>query len=423
VSSATHRSTEVLAIGAGPANLSLAALADPISECSVSLVESRASVSWHPGLLWGSSRLQVSSVKDLVSLVDPRSRFSFVNFLHEQGRLYRHLIANSDYVSRKEFDQYFTWVAQLLGVSLDETVEAVEHDGRRFAVHTSRGQWSADHLVLGVGQVPCVPGFARSLTNAGLWHASHHLDRGLPVGGKDVLLVGGGQSGAEVALDLISGRTGMPRRLTWVTGSDDFSPLNDSPFANEWFNPSYVEYFHELPDEQRSVLLGKQVSAIRGITPDLLAQIYKRLYEIDYLSTGRFGHCLLAGVELADLAEAAGGFRGCLLDTVTKTRREIKCDLVVLATGFRTRLPDFMEPLAARLPTADDAYRVDRDYRVPWDGPDANRIYVQNGARRTHGISDPNLSLASWRSATILNSLFEREVYNLKDEDITLSFC
>lgn len=421
MSSARRRSTGVLAIGGGPANLSLAALAEPIDGCSVSVVESRTSVSWHPGLLWDHSRLQVSSVKDLVSLVDPRSRFSFVNFLHEHGRLYRHLIANPGQVSRKEFDQYFTWAAQMLGVYLDERVEAVEHAGGRFVVRTTRGQWLADHLVLGVGQVPCVPAFARGIDNPALWHASRHLDRGLPVEGKDVLLVGGGQSGAEVALDLISGRTGLPRHLTWATGREGFAPLDDSPFANEWFNPSYVEYFHGLSEEQRALLSRKQLGAIRGVTHELLAQIYKRLYEFDYLSDVRFSHRLLAGVELADLAEGPDGFRGALLDTVTGAGQEIVCDLVVLATGFRTQLPPFMAPLGERMPVRGDGYEVERDYRVRWDGPDANRIYVQNGARRTHGIADPNLSLASWRSATILNSLLDREVYSLKDEDITLS--
>jgi lysine N6-hydroxylase len=109
-----------------------------------------------------------------------------------------------------------------------------------------------------------------------------------------------------------------------------------------------------------------------------------------------------------------------LLNTVTGTRQEIGCDLVVLATGFRAALPAFLDPLRDRLPVAADTFRVERDYRVLWDGPDTNRIYVQNGARRTHGVADPNLSLAAWRSATILNSLLNREVYCLKDEDITL---
>lgn len=415
-----NRYTEVLAIGAGPANLSLAALAEPVGDLSVSLIEARESVSWHPGLLLGSSRLQVNSVKDLVSLVDPRSRFSFVNFLHEHGRLYRHLIANADYVSRMEFSQYFTWAAQLLGVYLDEKVEAVEHDGDRFVVHTTRDRWLARHLVLGVGQTANIPACATHITSPGLWHVARHVDGGAPVGGRDVLLVGGGQSGAEAALDILSGRTGLPRSLTWVTGADGFAPLDDSPFANEWFSPTYVEHFYELPAGQRSALLRRQRTAVCGITSDLLAQIYKRLYELDYLAPEPLRHRLLAGVELSAIAEDGSGFRASVRDTLSGAERDITCDRVVLATGYRTRVPDFMAPLADRLPVTDDGYDVAPDYRVRWNGPDANHIYVQNGARHSHGIADPNLSLAAWRSAMIINSLLDREYYALKEEGITL---
>lgn len=412
--------TEVLAIGGGPANLSLAALAAPIDGLDVTVVESRKTTAWHPGLLWTNSRLQVSGVKDLVSLVDPRSRFSFLNFLHEHGRLYRHLIATPDYVSRKEFDQYFTWAAEMLGVHLDETVLTVEHDGNLFVVRTSRGVRYARNLVLGIGQTPCVPDCAEDIVNPAMWHASRHIDRGLSVAGKDVLLVGGGQSAAEVALDLLSGRTGMPRRLTWVTGQDGFAPLNDSPFANEWFNPRFVEYFRELTAQQRITLLERQKSANTGITRELLAQVYRRLYDVDYLGGTGFSHDLLAGVRLADIAEIPGGFRANLVDTITGAEREIMTDIAVLATGFRPRLPEFMAGLHDRMPISDGAYDVGRDYRVYWDGPEQNRIYVQNGARRSHGVADPNLGLAAWRSAVVLNSVLNREHYSLKAEDITL---
>jgi lysine N6-hydroxylase len=413
--------TAVLAVGGGPANLSFAALADPVAEIRVDVVEARPSVSWHPGLLWADSRLQVSGVKDLVSLVDPRSRFSFLNFLHEQGRLYRHLIASAEYVSRKEFDQYFTWAAQLLGVSLDEPVESVTHEDDGFRVRTRRGTRVADHLVLGVGQTPFLPECARHISSPQVWHASRHIDCGLPVGGKDVLLVGGGQSAAEAALDLLSGRTGLPRRLTWVTGRAGLAPLDASPFADEWFNPRFVEYFRELPAEQRARLLDRQAAAGRGVTLELLGQVYRRLYELDYLTDSGFSHELLAGVTLTELTEEPGGLRAVLLDSITGAARETRGDLVVLATGYRCQLPEFMAPLHDRMPIRDGGYQVGGDYRVAWDGPDAHRIYLQNAAQRSHGIADPNLGLAAWRSAVILNSLLGREHYALKTDDITLS--
>lgn len=414
------RPTDVLAIGGGPANLSLAALAAPLDGLRVTALESRTSVGWHPGLLWSGSRLQVSGVKDLVSLVDPRSRFGFLNFLHEQGRLYRHLIAAADHVSRKEFDQYFTWAAQLLDVRLGERVEAVEHHGDRFLVRTTRGTRHADHLVLGVGQTPRLPDCARDIAHPHLWHAAEHLTRDVPLDGRDVLLVGGGQSAAEVALDLMSGRAGTPRRLTWVTGRRGFAPLDDSPFADEWFNPRYVEYFRDLPPEGRADLLARQRCAGTGITRELLSQVYKRLYELDYLTDTPFRHELLAGTRLDALARDHDGFRATLLDTVTGTRRPHHSDIVVLATGYRPQRPSFMAPLDERMPLDGDGYAVAADYRVPWDGPDTNRIHVQNAARATHGIADPNLGLAAWRSAVILNSLLGHEHYALKADEITL---
>lgn len=416
-----HR-TDVLAIGGGPANLSLAALAAEVADLRVTVVESRKSVAWHPGLLWHHSRLQVSGVKDLVTLVDPRSRFSFLNFLHQHGRLYRHLIACPDHVSRKEFDQYFTWAAQLLGVSLDEPVEAVEHDGTRFVVRTRQGVRRTDHLVIGVGQAPFVPDCASGIASPHLWHASQHASRDVPVAGRDVLLVGGGQSAAEVAVDLLSGRTGLPRRLIWVAGGAGFTPLNDSPFANEWFNPRFVEYFRDLSGPQRATLLDQQRGAGQGVTGQLLSQVYRRLYELDYLTGTPVSHDLLAGARLTRLTEEPGGFRAVVLDGITGAVREARADLVVLATGYQARLPAFMAPLHDRLPVDGTSYEVGADYRVHWDGPDDNRIYVQNGARRSHGVADPNLGLVAWRSAVIINSLLDREHYSLKEDDITLSF-
>lgn len=38
-------------------------------------------------------------------------------------------------------------------------------------------------------------------------------------------------------------------------------------------------------------------------------------------------------------------------------------------------------------------------------------IFVQNGERHTHGVGTPDLGLAAWRSAAILNTLTGKEPY------------
>jgi lysine N6-hydroxylase len=54
---------------------------------------------------------------------------------------------------------------------------------------------------------------------------------------------------------------------------------------------------------------------------------------------------------------------------------------------------------------ADGRYQLQRDFSVKWDGPDGHGLYVQNGGRYSHGIAEPQLSLAAWRSAVIVNAI------------------
>lgn len=49
-------------------------------------------------------------------------------------------------------------------------------------------------------------------------------------------------------------------------------------------------------------------------------------------------------------------------------------------------------------------------------------VYVQNAERHTHGVGAPDLGLAAWRSATILNSLTGAEPYPLPRRTAFTSF-
>ena len=81
----------VLAIGAGPANLALAVAIEESGSTELAehtlMLEQAPDVKWQRDLLMPWARSQVSFLKDLVTLRNPRSRFSFLNFLHANGRL------------------------------------------------------------------------------------------------------------------------------------------------------------------------------------------------------------------------------------------------------------------------------------------------------------------------------------------------
>ena len=84
------RTVELLAIGAGPSNLALAValeeLPGPLARRSL-LVEKEDAVAWQRGMLMPWALSQVSFLKDLVLFRNPRSRFTFLNYLHSVGRL------------------------------------------------------------------------------------------------------------------------------------------------------------------------------------------------------------------------------------------------------------------------------------------------------------------------------------------------
>lgn len=85
---------EIMGVGFGPANLALAAaihefpLVKGVSLADrTSFFEQQPGFSWHQGMLIEGATMQVSFLKDLVTLRNPVSEFSFVNFLHTQDRL------------------------------------------------------------------------------------------------------------------------------------------------------------------------------------------------------------------------------------------------------------------------------------------------------------------------------------------------
>lgn len=51
--------------------------------------EQETEFAWHPGMLIKGTDLQVSFLADLVTMANPRSKYTFLNYLHESNRLHR----------------------------------------------------------------------------------------------------------------------------------------------------------------------------------------------------------------------------------------------------------------------------------------------------------------------------------------------
>jgi lysine N6-hydroxylase len=95
-------------------------------------------------------------------------------------------------------------------VVFGERVLSVDFD-RDFVVYTNKRMVTAHNLSIGVGRQQWVPDVAT--LGERQFHAGDILVKGQDLGGKRVCVVGGGQSGAEVFLDLITRPVAVrPRR-------------------------------------------------------------------------------------------------------------------------------------------------------------------------------------------------------------------
>ncbi len=198
---------DILGIGFGPANLALAiALEERRSPLTARFLEARPSPEWQPGMLLDGSDIQNHPSRDLVTLRNPRSRYSFLNYLHEQGRLLRHLNLPSEFPLRKEYAGYIRWAAGFFSHLVDcnqraEHVEVVEESGERvYAVTTLSGRrYLGRTLVLGPGRTPYVPAPYDSLRSPRIFHLTEYLPKLAELTGpgrepESVAVIGGSQS-------------------------------------------------------------------------------------------------------------------------------------------------------------------------------------------------------------------------------------
>ncbi|MFF8790130.1 lysine N(6)-hydroxylase/L-ornithine N(5)-oxygenase family protein [Streptomyces sp. NPDC015125] len=409
---------DFIAIGLGPFNLGLACLTEPIDGLDGLFLDDKASFDWHPGMMLDSSHLQVPFLADLVTLADPTSPFSFLNYLKESGRLYPFYIRESFYPLRAEFNDYCRWAAgKLDNVRFAHRVTRVEYDpsAELYVVHAEhlptgdRTTHRARKLVLGTGTPPYLPDACQGL-GGDLLHNAGYLDAKPALQAKEsITLIGSGQSAAEIYYDLLQDIDSHGYHLTWATRSPRFFPLEYTKLTLEMTSPEYVDYFHALPPATRDHLNATQKHLYKGIDSALINDIFDLLYQKNL--AGPVPTRLLTNTALhrAGYDEASGTYTLGLRQEEQGTDFTLDTQGLILATGYRYRVPDFLAPVHDRI-AWDDAGRYDvaRNYSIDTTG---HGIYVQNAELHTHGFVTPDLGMAAYRNACIIRELLGREHY------------
>jgi lysine N6-hydroxylase len=406
---------DIAGIGIGPFNLSLAALLAPLADVKARFYERRAGFDWHPGMMLPGTQMQTSFLKDLVTPVDPTSPYSFLAYLVEQGRFYRFINADFPRVKRLEFAHYLRWAAERLPtLEFRKSVKEVRFDRVGFVVDFGGGLVQpARNLAVATGQQPHVPDWAQTSLDRNCFHSHGYMTSPLSVDHRRVAIVGGGQSGAEIFLDLMAASRGRPAEVVWITRRPGLDPLDETAFTNEYFTPDYVRHFHRLPEPHRRHLVGAQKLTGDGVSPATLQALSQYLYEHDFLAEGsRTPYLIMPHREVVAMARERSGFRLQMTNVYDGSPEPILADVVILATGYRYAWPECLAPLAERIDRDDEGFPVlSGDYAAQWDGPPAHRLYMLNAGRNSHGVADAQLSLTAWRSAIIINSLLGKPVY------------
>ncbi|WP_329117610.1 lysine N(6)-hydroxylase/L-ornithine N(5)-oxygenase family protein [Streptomyces sp. NBC_01465] len=402
---------DFIAIGLGPFNLGLAALTEPIDELDGLFLESKPDFDWHSGMFLEGSTLQTPFMSDLVTLADPTSPFSFLNYLKESGRLYSFYIRESFYPLREEFNDYCRWAAaKIPAIRFNETVTEVSYDegAALYSVTTASGAThQARKLVLGTGTPAYVPDSCRDL-GGDLIHNSRYLDGKAALQQKEsITIVGSGQSAAEIYYDLLQDIDAHGYALNWVTRSPRFFPLEYTKLTLEMTSPEYVDYFHALPPATRDRLNTAQKNLYKGINSELIDAIFDLLYAKN--RRGPVPTRLMTNTALQSASYDHGTYTLGLRQEEQGKDLTLATQGLILATGYKYEVPAFLAPVRDRINWDDQGrFDVHRNYSIT---PDAS-IYVQNAELHTHGFVAPDLGMAAYRNSTIIRELLGgREYY------------
>jgi len=416
----TQKIYDIIGIGIGPFNLGMAALAAPIEDLSVLFFDQAQDFNWHPGMLLSDVTLQVPFMADLVTMADPTSPYSFLNFMKRTDRLYKFYIRENFYVLRKEYNAYCKWViAQLPSCKFGQKVLSTNYnEAEEYYELLVENQENFEKriyltrkLVLGTGTVPKVPEFVDHDIHLNVIHTSDYLNvKKKLLTQQRVCIIGSGQSAAEIFSDLLP-ETGNGMQLKWFTRPDRFFPLEYSKLTLELTSPEYVDYFYNLPGEKRRQVLSQQNSLFKGINFDLINQIYDKLYELSVdhdLNVQLSPNCQLDGVSIAE----DGGYNLHFYHIEQEKEFIGQTDFVVMATGYTYKEPRFLAGINNRiLRSADNLYHVGRNYSIDVNG---DEIFIQNAELHTHGFVTPDLGMGAYRNSMIINTVLGREVYQVE---------
>lgn len=420
-----HDGYEIVGIGFGPSNLSLAialrehAAKIPEPPARAIFFEKQREFGWHRNMLLPGATMQISFLKDLATFRNPASQFTFIAYLHQAGRLPQFVNNQDFFPTREEFHGYLEWAQASFAdqVRYGSEVTAIRQPGGTTA-HPSeyleldiRGPADAvrvvraRNVVISTGLLPRMP--AGVERDDRVWHSSEFLDKFNSVDPSDlknVAVIGAGQSAAEITRFLYDH---LPHTQIYsVIPSYGYSLADDTPFANQVFDPAAVDhYYFGTPQSRDAFWRYHRNTNYSVVDNDVIHDLYRRAYADGVRDSTRLRFLNLT--RLSDVKRAGSETRILVHSLVDNESRDIPVDVVVCATGYESMEPTQLLGDLSQHCLRDSLGRllVTRDYRVMTTSALSCGIYLQGGTEHSHGLSSSLLSNAATRSGEIADSI------------------
>lgn len=407
---------ELLAIGAGPSNLALAVALEELAPDLASgslLIERAATVEWQAGLLLPWAKSQVSFLKDLATLRNPSSEFTFLNYLHTVGRLDDFINMGNFVPYRAEISEYFKWAANSLSrvkLKLNCACTAIEP---RYGADGDLTGWltrladgsviASRYLVIGIGRDPYIPPLFAGMPPGRIVHSSQYrpciagLDREFPY---RLAVIGSAQSAAEMYRAL---QDDLPSaQITWVMRAIGIGAYDKTQFINELFYPSFVdEFFAAKPGAREQVLREMHRTNYAGVEPPFVEELYCESYLDRLAKQDRKRIVTMTDITIAEATDDEVTLE--LKSRMTGEVAELRTDLVFMGTGFAKEMPPLIRQLGQALGLPSIA--VNRQYRLITDKPQTAACYLQGVNEATHGMGDSLLSVIASRAGDIVDDI------------------
>lgn len=457
---------DLVCVGFGPASLAIAvALHDTIegSDANLNLpnvqarrprvafLEKQSQFRWHAGMLLPGARMQITFMKDMATMRNPRSEFTFINYLHQKDRLVEFANLNTFLPQRIEYEDYMKWCASWFEevVAYDQEVvkvipeKSASGNGKinTFTVVSKNLQTGqvetrrTKHVVVAAGGRPNLPppfpaNHPKVIHSSKFSYISTKIlqDFQQPY---NIAVVGNGQSAAEI-FDFLHTHYPNARTRLLIKGGA-LRPSDDSPFVNEIFNPDRVDPTFNRDATLRAAALKEDKGTNYGV---VRLNLLERIYETLYIQRVRYGnsrdaeeqwpHRIMPYRLVTDVQGSPvikDGIRLRVHDSsplylpdgpnAQEKEEVLDVDAVFVATGYQRDLHETLLQDARHLMPGGNKegarWQVGRDYRMRFAdeqvGDDAG-VWLQGCCESTHGLSDTLLSILAIRGGEMVQNIF-----------------